>query len=373
MSTRELDNGVVVTQVTNDERLISNIYCERPYTDADTRRFLFARKLSEPGETPQRSQLVLCEFGTWRQQPVAEGIQQSGVSYNHDYYFQTFRDDERMAFARLDIGTGNVETVWEGDAPYGIARHPTVSADRRRLAFHTPLSYAPQRFGVVVVDLQTGHFGVVTESPDLCNAHLQFDPADDRTLLVQVNRGCAYEPDGTRTRLVGEQGATLWLLDAVTGEIDPLQIGKPFTPQATGHEAWLGRTSTVIATVSQRDDFAPGPGKGNTIIVERGRPHRQLGTGVYLNHIGSTPCGRYFHGDTELGDTIHVGSPRTGRVRLVHEEPGQASDSPFGQMSHPHAYLTPDFRWVIYNSDRTGRPQVHAARLPEGFLDDLDD
>jgi Tol biopolymer transport system component len=32
--------------------------------------------------------------------------------------------------------------------------------------------------------------------------------------------------------------------------------------------------------------------------------------------------------------------------------------------THPHAYVTPDRRWVIFNSDRTGRLQVYAAAVP---------
>jgi hypothetical protein len=34
-----------------------------------------------------------------------------------------------------------------------------------------------------------------------------------------------------------------------------------------------------------------------------------------------------------------------------------------------HAYLTPDNRYVVFNSTQTGSAQVMAARLPEGFLD----
>jgi hypothetical protein len=108
--------------------------------------------------------------------------------------------------------------------------------------------------------------------------------------------------------------------------------------------------------------------------VERGKPCRQLGTGVYLGHIGSTPCGRYFFGDRPFHDYIVIGSPATRRTVTVHEDPNDPGpqDDPFGQHSHPHAYLTPDFRWVVFNSDRTGVPQVYVAELPPDFLVGLD-
>ncbi|MCH7558921.1 MAG: hypothetical protein IIB56_15920 [Planctomycetes bacterium] len=41
------------------------------------------------------------------------------------------------------------------------------------------------------------------------------------------------------------------------------------------------------------------------------------------------------------------------------------------QNTHPHAYLTPDLKWVIFNSDRSGFPHVHAASVPEGIIEEL--
>ena len=44
----------------------------------------------------------------------------------------------------------------------------------------------------------------------------------------------------------------------------------------------------------------------------------------------------------------------------------------FPQYTHPHPYFTPDCRWVIFNSDRTGIPQIYAARVPGGLLESLE-
>ena len=41
------------------------------------------------------------------------------------------------------------------------------------------------------------------------------------------------------------------------------------------------------------------------------------------------------------------------------------------QNSHPHAYLTPDLQWVVFNSNRSGAAHVYAARLPEGMTGKL--
>jgi hypothetical protein len=247
-----------------------------------------------------------------------------------------------------------------------------VSSDGRLLAYHYAVSHDPQRFVVDVVDLISGERNTVYEHPHLCNAHLQFHPTDNRTLLVQLNRGCEFTADGKCQRLTGDEGATLLLLDALSGQVNDLAIGTPYTPRITGHEAWVGEGDDIVATVVPEGDYAAGPGKGSTVLIARSTPCRQLGTGIVLNHIGSTPCGRYIFGDRVEGDAIAVCSPRTGATVMVHDDPTQPGASPFGQQSHPHAYLTPDFKWVVFNSDCTGRPQVYVAELPPDLLRAVD-
>jgi hypothetical protein len=371
----ELDNGVVVRQLTQEDRLVSNLYCERPFCGADSRRFLYARQLDGAGPDQLQSwEYVLCEFGTWREEVVGEGFLQVSISYRNDFYFQRPRGEGLTEFVRLDLGTGSLTPVWE--CPPGTVRagHPTVSADGKLLAYHYPVSFDPQTFGVAVVDLETGERNTVHEDPFLCNAHLQFHPTRESTLLVQHNRGCEFTPEGKRLRLTGDEGATLFLLDALSGDVERLKIGKPYTPPITGHEAWLGASDTVIATVAPEDDFVAGEGKGTTFTVARGEECRQLGTGIVLNHIGTTHCGRYFFGDSIRRDYIAIGSPKTGKVVIVHEGPeDDPGGSPFGQQSHPHAYLTPDFKWMVFNSDATGRPQLYVAEIPPELLDGLED
>lgn len=34
-------------------------------------------------------------------------------------------------------------------------------------------------------------------------------------------------------------------------------------------------------------------------------------------------------------------------------------------------YLTPDLKWVVFNSDRSGFPHIHAASVPPGLIESL--
>ena len=64
-------------------------------------------------------------------------------------------------------------------------------------------------------------------------------------------------------------------------------------------------------------------------------------------------------------------SPATTWRARVLREAGTRPGSP--QYTHPRPYFTPDRRWVILNSDRTGIAHVCAARVPEGLLEELDE
>ncbi|MGB2824572.1 MAG: hypothetical protein WBF17_26590, partial [Phycisphaerae bacterium] len=61
-------------------------------------------------------------------------------------------------------------------------------------------------------------------------------------------------------------------------------------------------------------------------------------------------------------------STRTGRTAVLCE-----SKTSMGrpQNTHPHAYLTGDLKWVVFNSDRGGSPHIHAASVPEGMIERL--
>jgi Tol biopolymer transport system component len=39
------------------------------------------------------------------------------------------------------------------------------------------------------------------------------------------------------------------------------------------------------------------------------------------------------------------------------------------QSTHPHPYLTPDLKWLIFNSNRSGFPHIYAASVPEGMVE----
>lgn len=363
----QLPSGVAVYQVTDHPAVKCNIYCERPYCSADSRSFLYARQADDDSGGWD---YLLCDFESWEERVVARGAMNASVSYNNDYYFVRSAGAKAKEMACIDLGTGDVAAVFAFRDGLGHAGHPGISRSGRYIAFGVALSYDPQRFGVELADVETGERRLICEDPFICNTHLQFGAFDDRTLMVQHNRGCEFTPAGERLRLVGDEGATLFLLDIEDGAITRLPLGTPHTTPVTGHEAWVGETSEMILTVAASGDFAPE--RGNILCLRAGEDCRQIGAGRRMCHIGTTHCGRYFCADGNNPQEVIIGSPATGKSVFVCD-PRSTYGRGYGQCSHPHAYLSPDFRWVVFNSDVTGRPEIYAAAIPEALLAGLDD
>ena len=114
-------------------------------------------------------------------------------------------------------------------------------------------------------------------------------------------------------------------------------------------------------------DYAPD--KGNLLAVRAGSPPRVVAKGYKFNHLGVSRCGRFFCCDDWQGTAkIVIGSVRTGRTAVVCESKTSIKGP---QYTHPHAYLTPDLKCIIFNSDRSGSPHIHAASVPEGMIEEL--
>ena len=68
-------------------------------------------------------------------------------------------------------------------------------------------------FGILRVDLEAGVSKVIHQDPEILNPHMQFEPGEGQDILVQYNRGGFLDEVGNIVRLVGEQGATFYVID----------------------------------------------------------------------------------------------------------------------------------------------------------------
>jgi hypothetical protein len=222
-------------------------------------------------------------------------------------------------------------------------------------------------FIVMLLDLQKGEEAIIDRDPCIFNAHPQFEPGEGKWLMIQHNRGGKIAPDGKMERSVGPEGATLYLLSVPDGKRTTLKVGQPYTTPCTGHEAWIGTTGEMILSVSAKGQFAPE--KGNLLAVRPGGAHRVMSQGCSYNHVGATRCGRLFSADDWRGQyNVVIGSTRADRSAVVCASKTTPTSS---QNTHAHPYLTPNLKWVIFNSTRSGWPHVYAARVPDEIVTKL--
>jgi len=360
--------GSEIWQVTTEQFSQSNIYCEVPYCSGDSRYFVYQRyNPGQPGNN--KTELMVVELGTWKQHrlDVSTGMAGTAVSPDGVFYYLKRADRGALDLMRADLSKQTPEKIYCLQGKSGLFSLGTVSADARYYACGKRLGDDYQMFGILLVDLQKGTQTIIDRDPFILNPHPQFEPGRGRGLMIQHNRGGKYTPQGKRIRLVGPEGATLYLLSVPDGKRTQLQVGEPYTTPCTGHEAWIGKTRAVLLTVSASGDYAPP--KGNLLAVRAGSPASVVANGYKFSHVGVSRCGRFFCcDDWREPYKLVIGSIQTGKTAVVCESKTSPSRA---QNTHPHAYLTPDLKWVIFNSNRSGFPHIHVASVPEGMIEEL--
>jgi hypothetical protein len=311
---------------------------------------------------------MVVELGTWKQHrlDVCAGLSGSAISHDGIFYYLKQAGSE-MDLIRADLAEGSPQVIYrlaDGTRPNSLG---TVSADGRRFAFGCRVDENWTMFGIVLIDLEKGRQEIIDRDPFVLNPHPQFEPGESKHLMIQHNRGGKFSPDGKLQRLVGPEGATLYLLSVPDGERTELQVGKPYTTPCTGHEAWIGTTREMLLSVAPSGKFAPE--KGSLLGVRAGSVPRVVGKGYAFNHVGASRCGRFYCCDDWRGSyKLVIGSTTTGKNAVVCDSETRPIRA---QNSHPHGYLTPDLKWVIFNSNRSGFPHIHAASVPQGMVEEL--
>ncbi len=360
-------SGAQIHQLTSAPAINDHEYFEVPYMDASSRYVMFTRMHDSIGPV-----------GLWRadleRRLVTKVAETTGRMRGHAvspdqrfFYYTDLRDGRSYELVELDITTLE-RRAWAFDDDRFLPRtRGSVTPDRR---YYINSAYlGNKRFGIWRLDMESGERQLLWEQgEDMCNAHPQLEPGRGQDLLIQHNRGAIIDDTGRHILLVGEIGATLYLIDINGQNHRTLPVGQPFTQRCQGHQCWLGTTGEILLTVGgPREEVLRA---GNLLAVRPGDAQaRVVAKGVYFDHCNASRDGRYFVSDTSPNASLVIGSIKTGRWQVLCET-GSSLSSP--QYTHPHPYLSPDNQWVIFNSDRTGIPHVYAARLPEGLLAGLE-
>lgn len=341
-----------IRQLTNSPLVSWGIYCEQIYASTDGRRIAFIRRQAD---RPSEQEIWIADLDSYRIArvgPTCLYLVASTPLMDQVYYVRPEGRDGQV-LVRLDLRTLEADDVLAfGDCP--PPGTPAVSSDERWFASNHLLH--DNVYGLYRVDLRASRWEYFHEERDICNTHLQFEPARGRDLLVQHNRGYAAEAAGRPQRLSGPEGTALYVIDIDGGNRRDLPLGPPHTGAVDGHQCWIGSSGRVLAAVGNPLEvggqcvLTPGDAAATTILP-----------GFCFIHVCASADGRLIVGDHGGHRYVYLGSLQTGKVVHFCECPCSRSG---GHETWEEPYITPDNRHIIFNSDRTGHAELYAATIP---------
>lgn len=362
---RDPETGIPLYRLTSYPAINSNIYPETPISAPDGKRFIFVR--TELG-THERNYWI-ADIETRRIRRITDERDAQGAPI--------FSPDGKSIYY---VAGGKIKRM----CPETFEREAifTLPAERKTLRFGDSMahrgmrfvfgqSYRRQRYSdVVVVDVEKRQIATVFRHPDAPCGHFQFSHNADCKIMFQVNDGMEFDDLGNWTKLVGENGASLHIIDVDGKNHVKLRVGCSPLERVQGHQTWVGRTNTVITTLHRRKSLSAPWIQDRIVTINAGdEKYRIVGEGPGFTHIHTDPEGKYWVSDCNRTANIYLGSIKTGRHRLF-----CGSGATFGspQYTHPHPFFLGDGQSIGWNSDVTGIPHIFVARIPQGFLGTLD-
>lgn len=362
---RDPDTGMLVIRMTTLPYVNTHIYPETPISSPDGRYFVWQRANPLLGE----SHFWIADTQTLRIRQITDEVGAGSPVYPPDgscLYYSVGRDVYRM-----DATTFTRRKLWtipEAIGSVGAIR--TISADGKRGVFAHRRAGEGEN-GASMIDLETGDAKRIVELPDCLNAHVQCcrKPGSD-LISIQVNDGIERDAAGNITRLIGDDGASLWLCRDDGSDLTKLNVGSSPLEHVQGHQCWLGQTERKITTMHRREKVSD-PWMQDRIAVSGAgdETYDIVGEGEGFTHIHTTLDGRFWVADCNRTSRVFVGSVKTGRYRLFVN-----TGATFGahQSTHPHPFFLGDDRQIGWNSDVTGIPHIYFAAIPDGWMEELE-
>ena len=214
------------------------------------------------------------------------------------------------------------------------------------------------RANLAVIDTQSGDCDIILQRDTI--AHLMFCP-DDSSLLYYAgplkDRVWVINRDGSGNRRVYQRQPGEWITHEVwipgrrelafvdwNKGMRCVHVDTGAERRVTSFNAWhavCNRAGTLMAADTNFPDIG----------IQLFNPLDGIGEPVTLCHPGASNAGAHWGGPFPYEDgPIKVNAP---------------------QHTHPHPSFSPDSRYVVYTSDRSGHAQVYEAELPAGLLEAL--
>ena len=313
--------GFEVVQITDRPGADNtHFYFHDPAWTPDSRWLVFRSNRTE------RTELFRYEVETGEISPLTEGYSAGNwVSRLRPEAFYCVGTEVRT----IDVETRETQTIGRLPDRMEFRSAPSENADGTLLVFGATVG---DQVGIYSMHRGTGETRAIRIADDR-PGHIHCSPTDP-DLIMHCDATVSDAEPKQRVWILSTDGTRHW---------------HPYTqtPQEwLTHESWLGKTGRVLICYWPTGLIEIEPdGSGFRMIAK-----------INAWHAGATDDGRYCVVDTNWPDRgIHLIETETGRMCKVCE----SFNNPSGSGTHPHPSFSPDGRWIIYGSERTGSPEVY--------------
>ncbi len=350
------ESGAEVYQLTDGEQGYDNIGNEQPCADATSTRIAVRCGVGGIGEDTPSVSVVAADLETGKLHPLweAASIYPTTPCWGEYLYCMRVIRGRRM-ICRTHYQSFEEEKLYAFPEGYRLCSLLSVDPEGRFCA--TTASRGEWAGDLLLMDLQEQTMRILYSDDERHLSLAQFS-CDGNHLISFVATPANFRRHGARIGVLSahQEASPRWL-----------PFGPPHTHRCTGHNVWIPNKDKIVASCRYAEDiggslFAARAGDARPRIV--GRSH------TFFAHVGISRCARFWVADGYAEGTtpIYIGTLKGGNYRrIVHSQTTFRGP----QESHTHPYLTADNRWLIFTSARSGRAQVYAARVPEGFLNGL--
>jgi len=324
---RDRTTGLAVKQLTNSPPHHNvHFYFHDPAWSADSAWLVFRSNRTGKGE------LFGLRMATGQLVQLTEGgAGGAAVSQRRPVVYYS----AGAAFHVVDLETLEDRSV--GTLPEGVSCYsgPSENADGSLLVFGGNVA---GRRGILSMSVGDGAVTTVWETAGL-PSHVNCSLSDP---------GWIMHCDSTVPDEKPKQ--RVWVLSA-----DGKKHWHPYTqtPQEwLTHESWLGTTGKLLIC------YWPT----GIMEIDVDGTNRRLIAAVNAWHAGATRDGRYCVVDTNWPDRgIHLIERATGRMTKLCESDSGAGNARANVEVHPHPSFSPDGRYVVFGSQKTGSPEIYAV------------
>ncbi len=208
------------------------------------------------------------------------------------------------------------------------------------------------------LDLQTKEVRQISPDVGVFLGHVLANPVDPNIILYVWKPVMGNGEPG----IVGDIPAKLWW-NNIDGS-DGGQLGTQAFGLHITHPAWFPNGQQI--SYSARYFFGPNKGKQFVgIISSDGKDNLMVQANIGAAHSQMYSDSKHWVFDRYNGPYLVMFTMEGKKIAAA--ETLFRHDSSFkGQPSHPHPHFSPDGKYVLFSTDRSGRPQVYTVKVNLG-------